>query len=328
MNMIVGHDAQIAAFRDAMASGKIHHAWLLAGPKGVGKARFADLAARRMLAEAAGPKPTGPGLDVDPAHPIAKLIEAGSHPDFKRLERLPKDSGGELARSISISQVRGLQGLFATTPSLSPRRVIIIDSIDDLERAAANALLKNLEEPPTDTIFLLVSHAPGKLLPTIRSRCRVLRFGTLAEADMRAALREALPDTGDMELTALTAAGSGSPGMAIGFAGQDVAALDEAMATLAREGDPNNSVRSALARSLALKSAQPRYEIFLQRAPSFIARQAETKQGPALAEAIKLWEQSRELASSATGLSLDPQATVFQMGSLIARLADDGRAAR
>ena len=106
-----------------------------------------------------------------------------SHPDFKLLERLPKANSEELARSITVDQVRGLQPLFATTPSLSPRRVVLIDAIDDLERSAANALLKNLEEPPAGTIFLLVSHAPGRLLPTIRSRCRLLRFDPLDDDD-------------------------------------------------------------------------------------------------------------------------------------------------
>lgn len=320
MTALFGHDAQIAAFCDAIASGKMHHAWLLTGPRGIGKAAFADAAALRLLAEGAGPKPSEPGLGVSPDHPVARLIEAGSHPDFKRLERLTRDNG-ELARSISITQVRGLQGLFATTPSLSPKRVIVIDSIDDLERSGANALLKNLEEPPADTVFLLVSHAPGKLLPTIRSRCRVLRFASLTSEDMAKALRNALPAAEEKEIAALVSAGAGSPGTAIGFAGQDVAGLDETMEMLARHGDPSNSVRSGLARSLSLKNAQPRYEIFLQRAPSFIARMAEQRQGGALTEAIALWEKSRELGGSAIGLSLDPQATVFQMGTFIAELA-------
>lgn len=321
MTHLFGHDAQIATFHDAIASGKMHHAWLLTGTRGIGKARFADAAALRLLAEAAGPKPSEPGLDVSAEHPVARLIDAGSHPDFKRLERLVRDNG-ELARSISIAQVRGLQGLFATTPSLSPRRVIVIDSIDDLERSAANALLKNLEEPPADTVFLLVSHAPGKLLPTIRSRCRILRFAALNPENMEKALRSALPVAVDKEIEALVSAGAGSPGTAIGFAGQDVAGLDETMEILARQGDPSNSVRSGLARSLSLKNAQPRYEIFLQRAPSFISRRAKERSGGALAEAISLWEKSRELAGSAIGLSLDPQATVFQMGTFIAQLAE------
>lgn len=332
MTSLTGHDAQIAAFCEAMASGKLHHAWLLTGAQGIGKARFADMAALRLLAEAAGPMPQGEGLEVGTEHPTARLIAAGSHPDFKRLERLPKDgvkdSGGELARSIPIAQVRTLQGLFATTPSMSPRRVVVIDAIDDLERAAANALLKNLEEPPADTVFLLVSHAPGRLLPTIRSRCRVLRFSALDDAAMAAVLRHELPEADETEIAALIRAGEGAPGRAIGFAGLDIAALDTAMDYLSQSGDPGNATRITLAKSLALKSAQMRYEAFLQRAPGFIARAAERRQGQALADAIARWEECRALASSAVGLSLDPQSVVFQIGTLIAGLAPRSAAAK
>src|SRR6202012_4948803 len=105
--------------------------------------------------------------------------------------------------SISIDQVRTLQAMFATTPSLSRRRVIVIDAIDDLERPAANALLKNLEEPPAGTIFLLASHAPGRLLPTIRSRCRLLRFETLGDDAMAAIIREEIPEASVEEVAAL-----------------------------------------------------------------------------------------------------------------------------
>lgn len=321
MTSLIGHDAQIAAFCEAIASGKLHHAWLLAGPQGVGKARFADMAALRLLAEAAGPPPGGEGLYVSPDHPTAKLIAAGSHPDFKRLERLAKDSTGELARNIPIAQVRTLQAMFATTPSMSSRRVVVIDAIDDLERAAANALLKNLEEPPAETVFLLVSHAPGRLLPTIRSRCRLLRFAPLGDDAMVRVLKRELPEADDAEIAALVRAGEGSPGRALGFAGLDIAALDEAMDYLAATGDPGNATRVALAKSLSTKAAQMRYEAFLQRAPNFIARAAERRQGQALADAIARWEECRTLASGAVGLSLDPQSVVFQIGTLIAGLA-------
>lgn len=323
MTSLIGHSTEIAAFTDAMRSGKLHHAWLLVGPQGVGKARFADMAALRLLAEAAGPSPLATGLDVAADHPIAKLIEAGSHPDFRRLQRLANDKTGELARSIPIAQIRALQPLFATTPSLSPRRVVVIDAIDDLERAGANALLKNLEEPPAGTIFLLVSHAPGRLLPTIRSRCRVLRFGALAQDDVQTVLRTELPNLDPDEIAALAAAAEGAPGRALGFAGLEIAKLDRAMETIAITGDPVNAERVLLAKALSLKAAQPRYEAFLSRAPGFIAAQARQRTGQRLADALDLWEEARGLASGATGLSLDAYSVVFQLGTLIAGLAPE-----
>ena len=142
---LVGHQEQVAAFREAALADRLHHAWLITGPQGVGKAHFADAAALWLLARGAGPMPQGEGLEVFRDHRIAALIAAGSHPDFKRMQRLTKDKSEELARSITVDQVRQLQPLFATTPSLSSRRVVVVDAIDDLERAAANALLKNLE---------------------------------------------------------------------------------------------------------------------------------------------------------------------------------------
>jgi DNA polymerase-3 subunit delta' len=318
---LFGHDGLVAAFLDASRSGRLHHAWLLAGPQGIGKASFAEAAALRLLAEGVGPPIDGPGFTVPPDHPTAKLIEAGSHPDFQRLQRQFREKTGDYARNITIDQVRGLQGLFGTTPTFSNRRVVVIDAIDDLERGAANALLKSLEEPPPDSLFLLVSHAPGRLLPTIRSRCRLLRFSPLADEVMAAALREALPEADDAEIAALVAIGDGSPGKALGFAGLDISGLDAAITRLIREGDPTNAQRSALARALSLKSAQARYEAFLERVPSRIAAHARTLTGQPLAATIEIWEQARPIAENAVRLSMDPQATVFELAGLLARLS-------
>lgn len=324
MTPLYGQDEAVAAFRRGLDSGRLHHAWLISGPQGVGKATFAEKAALRVLAEGAGPPVTAPALDVPDEHPIAKLVEAGSHPDLMRLERAVKDNG-ELARSINVEQVRGLQRLFATTASLSPWRVVIIDAADDLERSAANALLKNLEEPPPKSLFLLVAHAAQRLLPTIRSRCRQLRLSYLDDDAMASALEAALPDADEAEIRALARAGEGSPGRAIAFRGLDIGGLDRAMETLAAEGDPTGRERAALAGALALKSAQPRYEAFLARAPSFLAAEARQRRGADLAEALRLWERASALAGSAKGLSLDPQSVVFELAEMIAALAPRGR---
>ena len=324
MTSLHGQDVQRGAFLAALASGSLHHAWLLTGPEGIGKASFAQGAALRMLAEGAQPGLLPRGFDVPDSHPTRSLVDAGSHPDFRALVRLPKDATKPeqgLARSITIAQVRALGALFATTPSLSPRRVVVIDAVDDLERAGANALLKNLEEPPAGTIFLLVSHAPGRLLPTIRSRCRLLRFDPLTDAAMERLLTDALPDADSHEIAALVRAGEGSPGRAFGYAGLNLSGIDTALAAIAGDGDPSNARRGRLAKELALKAAQPRYEAFLDRAPVAIAAAARMRQGGALRAALDVYDAARTLASSARGLSLDPQATVFEMAGLVARLA-------
>lgn len=321
MTPLCGHDEAVAAFRAGLDEGRLHHAWLIAGPRGIGKALFADKAALRVLADAAGPRAAGPGLDVPDDHPVAKLVAAGSHPDLMRLERLVKESGTELARSINVEQVRGLQRLFATTPSMSPWRAVVIDAIDDLETGGANALLKNLEEPPANTVFLLVSHAPERLLPTIRSRCRPLRLSPLPADVMASALVAALPDAEADEIDALVRIGEGAPGRAIAWRGLDVDSLDRAMDALVRDGDSTNGRRAALAQSLALKTAQLRYEAFLARAPSRIAREARQRRGAGRAVALGLWERAAALAGSAQRLSLDPQATVFELAGMLAELA-------
>ncbi len=323
MPAVVGHDAARAQFVRALAKSNLHHAWLLTGPKGVGKASFALAAAIRMLAEASDGGQSIPNLTVAEGNPVRSLVMAGSHPDLKLLTRLPKDaskSDDQLARSITIAQIRSLQPMFATTPSLSPRRVVIIDAIDDVERGGANALLKNLEEPPAGTIFLLVSHAPGRLLPTIRSRCRVLRFEPLKASEMETVLRRALPDSEPEEIAALISAGQGAPGVALSYAGLGIADLDGVIEAILHEGGGDSGRRAALARSLGSKSAQPRYEAFLDRVPAHIANVARTRQGPALHSALDAHQSALRAIGAARGLSLEPQTTIYELAGILSSL--------
>jgi DNA polymerase-3 subunit delta' len=315
MTSLLGNVAPRAAFDAALASGTMHHAWLIAGPEGIGKAMFATHAARQLL------DPEGR------ADATAMMMEAGSHPRFRRLARLPKDADkpeAGLARSIPVDQVRALGSLFGRTVDPGERRVVVIDAIDDLERAAANALLKSLEEPPAGTIFLLVSHAPGKLLPTIRSRCRTLRFGALDDRDIETILRRELADASSDEMAALVRAGAGSPGRALRFAGLDLARLERDLAALAERGDPDNAMRAQLAKSLGGKAAQARYQAFVERVPGFLAEQARGRSGEPLRLVLDARHDALQAGEAALGLSLDPAATAWELGSIVARLARTG----
>ncbi len=318
MTSLYGNLQARQAFSAALDGGSLHHAWIFAGPEGVGKGQFAMLVARRLLAGAEQPD----DFSIPPGDRTQQLIDAGSHPDLKVLTRLPRDEKKPeqgLARSIRVDQVRELDHFLGIKPTYSDRRVVVINTADDLERpGASNALLKNLEEPPAGTVFLLVSHAPGRLLPTIRSRCRMLRFEALDDAEMRAALTDAGVERGEVD--ELIRVGAGSPSRALAMAGLDISGLDKALVALA-QGDPTNAVRGELARALSLKAAQERYEAFLDRAPSFIATEARTRSGEALRTALDAHEAARNLAASALGLSLDAQGTVFEMGGIVARLA-------
>lgn len=320
--MIVGQDRSIDQFSSAWRRGSLHHAWLLAGPRGVGKATFAREAATRVLAEAAGPAVDLPGLDTPEDHRIAKLVEAGSHPDLRWLERLENEKTGNLARNITVDQVRALGELFDLTPALSPWRAVVIDSIDDLEKSAANALLKMLEEPPANCLFLLVSHAPGRLLPTIRSRCRRLDFQSLDDEAMTSILDSSLPDLKDSARRKAIEGAAGSAGRAIALAAFDLVSLEETALQILRQGDPTNARRSGLASELGKRGAGDRYAAFLDMLPSVIAREARGLSGAPRQRAVDAYARTRELVAIAPRLSLDPASTVFQLGGILASVAD------
>ena len=318
--MILGQDRAVSRFVEAMRSGALHHAWLLGGPRGVGKASFAREATRRLLAEAAGPPIALPGIETPDKHPVARLLAAGSHPDFRELVRLDRKEGG-LARNISIDQVRGLGELFNATPFMSPWRAVVIDCADDLEPAAANALLKMLEEPPANCLFMLVTHAPGRLLPTIRSRCRRLDFQLLDDDAMTSDLGRCVPGQSEAETARMVAIAGGSAGRALDFAALNLAPLEEAAIAILRLGDPSNARRVKLAQGMSGKASADRYAAFLALVPSLIASEVRSLDGACRERALDAYAQARESAAIARRLGLDPAATVFQLGGVLASVA-------
>lgn len=318
--MILGQDDAIAQFSSAWRTRRLHHAWLLSGPKGVGKASFAKSAALRLLAEGAGPAFERDGVETPTDHPIAKLFAASSHPDFRLLERLERPTGG-LARNISVDQIRSLADLMAVTPSLSPWRAIVIDSADDLETSAANALLKMLEEPPANTVFFLVSHAPGRLLPTIRSRCRRLDFSPLGDDTMTSLLSGWYPDKKIDQIASVVEFSQGSPGRAREIGELDLAPLEAEVVAIMRDGDHDNARRSKLASTLGTKAAADRYAAFLALVPGLIAREAIHSQGEGRGRALDAYARARDMVAIAPRLSLDPAFTIFRLGGVLASVA-------
>lgn len=336
MTAIQGHDKEIAAFLSAIRGERPHHGWLFAGPEGLGKAKAARMLGARILAEASDPLLNRSDTPLPAEHGTNRLIEAGSHPDFKwvarevwqkntnppRLvpydERKPDEAP---SRSIRVAQIRWLGDALTLSPSLSSRRVIVIDSADDLEPSAANALLKMLEEPPQGTFFLLISHSPGRILPTIRSRCRILRFSSLSDDVMTSVLRESLPDADPDDVAKLVEAGQGSPGRALALANAGATELLKSLERIAATGDPENRERSQLSQALATKAAQHRFEAFLRLVPAFLAAQSRGRSGAALAEALQHWEKARDLAGHAIPGSLEPQAVAFALATHVAALA-------
>jgi DNA polymerase-3 subunit delta' len=240
---------------------------------------------------------------------------------MRRLERLVNEKTGNLARNISVDQVRSLAELFDLSPAMSPWRVAVIDTVDELEPSGANALLKMLEEPPPNSLFFLVSHAPGRLLPTIRSRCRRLDFPALDDDAMTSILKTQAPDVTAAERQKIISMSFGSAGRALAFAELDLAKLEDAALAILRQGDPTNARRSELASDLGKKGAADRYAAFLDLAPSLIAREARKLDGAPRERALDAYAKARELAAIAPRVSLDPAATVFQIGGILAEVA-------
>jgi DNA polymerase III subunit delta' len=180
------HDAE-QAMADSLKGGRPHHAWLITGPKGVGKATLAYRFARRLLG--ARSLDDGP-LSCDPDDPVVRKIAQGSHPDLRTATRMDPEKN-EIKRDVTVLSVRTLTAFFSmTADGASGARVGIVDCADDMSVNAANALLKTLEEPPAGGTLILIAHAPGRLLPTIRSRCRKLSLSPLTQAQMKTALSQ------------------------------------------------------------------------------------------------------------------------------------------
>lgn len=177
----VGHAATERAVVEALAAGTLHHALILGGPQGIGKATFAYRLARFLLA---GGDPRAGTLATPETAPAVRLVRGGAHPDLLVLSRGFDDKNSRFRAEISVDDVRRLVPFFGSTPAFGGWRIAIVDAADDLNTNAANALLKTLEEPPPRSLFLVVAHAPGRLLATIRSRCRLVRMAPLSQAEI------------------------------------------------------------------------------------------------------------------------------------------------
>ncbi|HUE46382.1 MAG TPA: DNA polymerase III subunit delta' [Aestuariivirgaceae bacterium] len=224
---LLGHEAGEQRLLAAWGSGRMHHAWLLAGPRGIGKATLAYRFARFLFThpDAAGDAPRS--LDVPPDAPAAALVAARSHPDLLVVERTIDEKKERLRSQVRVEDAREVSHFFSLTPAMGGWRVCIVDAADDLNSESANSLLKVLEEPPSRSVFLIVAHAPGRLLATIRSRSIRLDLKPLDTEQVVEAMQalgsgdKSSPD----ELAAIAALSQGSPGRAVNLVGSQGAKL-------------------------------------------------------------------------------------------------------
>ncbi len=221
---LLGHEAAERAFLDAWASGRLAHAWLICGPRGIGKATLAYRIARFVLAGGGrgGGLFGGPpdSLAIGEDHPVFRRTASGGHADFKVIERAwTDDKKTKLKTEIAVDDVRGIGAFLSLTPAEGGWRVVIVDAADEMNRSSANAILKVLEEPPRNALMLLVSHSPGRLLPTIRSRCRRLSLAPLPEATVIDLLGRHRPDLPQSDARSIARLAEGSIGKALALAG-------------------------------------------------------------------------------------------------------------
>ena len=342
---VVGYGDAEALFAAAIASGRMHHAWLMAGAEGIGKATFAYRVAKFLLAQQDETPQFVSSLSVAEDSRANRQVISQSHPGLLTIRRAWDASGKKFRQSIAIDDVRALRHFLQRT-AVTPWRVVIVDSADDLNPNSANALLKSLEEPPARTIFLLISSSPGRLLPTIRSRCRSVRFEALGEADMRAAVlaacRSVERDAPDgTQIDALIGLGRGSPRRALQLLDGGGLALFQAIVTLF-ESLPRldraalhkliglTSGRDSLAHDMAFDLIE---EILAEAMHTRAAGETAMRTFPqlggfpslikpdSLADWAELWETMREARGETERLNLDKAALTLTVFERLERLS-------
>lgn len=324
---LFGHAEAEKALLDAYKTGRIAHAWLIGGPPGIGKATLAYRLARFVLAN---PNPYSLevqkafSLNVDPAHPVARRMAAQAQGDLLVLERVVNQQTGKLYTVIRVDDVRRTVSFFGSTAGEGGWRIAIVDAVDDLQREGANALLKVLEEPPQRSLILLVSNAPGRELPTIRSRCRRLLLRPLEDEDVARALAEATARAAqDAEIQQAVAAAEGSVGRALGLLEGQALALRQRVLDLLMQL-PDVDARALHALGDAMGGADPKVlDAFMDLINGWLsARLVETGQEKArMVRVAETWERVNRAAHEVETYNLERKPLVFAVFGALAEAA-------
>lgn len=324
---LFGHQDAERALLDAYKSGRIAHAWMIGGPPGIGKATLAFRLARFVLAH---PDPHSPdvqkatSLAVDPDHAVARRVAAQAQNDLLVLERSINEQTGKLYTVIRVDDVRRTVSFFGSTAGEGGWRIAIVDAVDDLQREGANALLKVLEEPPERSLLLLISHAPGRELPTIRSRCRRLLLRPLEADDVARALAQATGrNVDEPEVRQAADMAEGSVGRALGLLDGAALALRQRMLELfAQLPDPDPRALHALGE--AIGGTDPRtLEAFMDMVNGWLSAQLMRRTQPAaqLARVAETWEKVNRAAREVETYNLERKPLVFSVFGALAEAA-------
>ncbi len=324
---LFGHSEAEQTLLASYQSSRIPHAWLIGGPPGIGKATLAYRLARFVLAH---PDPKAPqvqtatSLAVDDNNAVARRIAAQAQGDLLVLERTLNEQTGKLYTVIRVDDVRRSVGFFGSTAGEGGWRIAIVDAVDDLQREGANALLKVLEEPPTRTLLLLISHAPGRELPTIRSRCRRLLLRPLADEDVARAVAHA---TGrgaeETDVQGAVSAAGGSVGRALRFLDEKALALRQRVLDLFGQL-PNPDPRALHALGDALGGSEPQtLAAFMDLVNGWLSAQLDSETCPPshMAEVAQAWEKVNRAARDVEIYNLERKPLVFSVFGVLAQAA-------
>jgi len=331
---LVAHQAAEAEMLTAYREGRLAHAWLIGGPEGVGKATLAWRFARFLFAN---PDPGAPAvraardLTVDPKSQAARHLAALAHPDFSLVRRVWQPDKKKFASEIQVEHVRAALTVFQMSAAFGGWRVCLVDCAEDLNRNGANALLKMIEEPPERSLILIVSHRPGQVLPTIRSRCRRLRLDPLTESDIVTIIGTLGEPWSDADPAAIAEA-----------AGRAKGSVREALARLSPESEgagalidatiaglphPDPRAVAKLAEALGSRASTEAFEAFNREICDWLAAYAaQTVSSPLRAwEVGALWDRIRDAARETEALNLDRKLHVLAVFAEIAAIARRGR---
>jgi DNA polymerase-3 subunit delta' len=322
---LFGHREAEAALLNAYRSGRIPHAWLIGGAQGIGKATLAYRMARFVLANRhplAASVQRAQDLAVDPSDPVARQVAAAAHGGLLVLERGLNDRG-VMRTVITVDETRETISFFGSTAAVAGWRVCIVDTVDELNPNAANALLKILEEPPQQSLFLLATHAPSRVLPTILSRCRKLLLRPLAETDViRAAAAATDIAADDPALAGAAQAAEGSVARALTLLGGDALRLQQKTAALLAslpQVDPREL--HALGDALGL-SDRVALAAFIDGVDRWIGEKMRAGDAnanlPRLARLAEVWEKIVRAARDTEAYNLERKPLVFSVFSLLA----------
>ncbi|WP_173568987.1 DNA polymerase III subunit delta' [Acetobacter conturbans] len=297
---VIGHDAAFHTFSDAIASGRLHHAWLLTGPEGIGKMPLAFRMGRKLLNAEDGASPAG------------RLVTAGSHPDLLAVGRAFDEKRQKFRGEIVADDIRPINGFMHRTAAEGGWRVVLIDTAEAMNRNAANALLKILEEPPARAILILTSATPGALLPTIRSRVRKMSIAPLSGADVRAVLRDNAPDAESSEIERVVPLSDGSPGRALSLLADKGGAIDR----LVREAVSGMSIARILDAAETLsRGGETVFALFFTLLGSAIADEARSIAPTQIQRGVRLadaWRQVAEIRARTENFNLDKQEAIIE----------------